>query len=212
MKQRKYILFGILLSIAINTFPQRFDGGVMGGLTASQIDGDFYSGFNKLGITFGAFANTRFSQDWGAQLEIGYKAKGASHVGPFTSPYIYQVSLRYAVIPLTLNYYAADEFFFDLGVSIGYLIDVNYYDNGGTVPDDKINPKFNNYDINWILGANYRLSDLWTISLRYSYSFTPIRVRNTGVYRGALHDMLGLKDGDYNNYLTFSFYYQLESD
>ncbi len=36
---------------------QEFNAGIFGGVTASQVDGDSYGGYNKLGFTAGVFVN-----------------------------------------------------------------------------------------------------------------------------------------------------------
>jgi hypothetical protein len=203
----KHIFFiFILSSFFLNVSAQRFDGGIAGGLTASQIDGDTYFGFHKLGIMLGAFTKTQFSMNFGAQFEINYKQKGASENGTPQNPGIYQLTLHYVEVPLTLNFYFTEDIIFDAGLAAGYLMGEKFIDEGGVVNQDY---GLNKGDINWILGGNYRFNDQFTFSVRYAYSLFAIRERNTGIYRGLIPNLLNIKDGDYNNFLTFALYYQL---
>lgn len=71
-----FIFLGIIFSPLLLQ-SQNFKGGLIGGLTASQVDGDSYAGFDKLGIHGGVFVNTGFSELWGFQLEIKYAGRGA---------------------------------------------------------------------------------------------------------------------------------------
>ncbi|MFW6224689.1 MAG: porin family protein [Bacteroidota bacterium] len=185
---------------------QRFDGGVAGGLTASQIDGDTYFGFHKLGIMLGVYTKTQFSLNFGAQFEINYKQKGAAENGTPQNPGIYQLTLHYVEVPLTLNFYFTEDIIFDAGLTAGYLMGAKFIDDDGLVNRDY---GLNKGDINWVLGGNYRINSQFSFSVRYAYSILAIRERNTGFYRGLIPELFNIEDGDYNNFLTFAVYYQL---
>ena len=73
----KKFLVIVLFIIPVMTLAQRFKGGVLLGICASQVDGDTYGGFDKVGLQGGVFVNTKFTKYWGAQMEIQYNAKGA---------------------------------------------------------------------------------------------------------------------------------------
>ena len=54
----------------------RFDGGPVAGINASQVQGDDYTGFNKLGLSGGAFIDIRNPENyWGVRLEMHYAEK-----------------------------------------------------------------------------------------------------------------------------------------
>ncbi len=56
----------------------RFDGGPVAGINASQVQGDDYTGFNKLGLSGGAFIDVRNPDNyWGIRLEMHYAEKGS---------------------------------------------------------------------------------------------------------------------------------------
>jgi len=56
---------------------ERFNAGVIFGLNASQIDGDYYKGFNKYGLTGGIRGITRLTPNFEFNVEILYSKKGS---------------------------------------------------------------------------------------------------------------------------------------
>jgi hypothetical protein len=60
---------------------QQLNTGLFGGVTASQVDGDSYSGFNKLGLTAGFFINSHIAYQIYWQAEIKYGTRGV-YKGP----------------------------------------------------------------------------------------------------------------------------------
>ncbi len=198
-----------LFSFSLNAQP--FNGGIMGGFTGSQVDGDSYAGFNKIGVTTGAFVNTRFSYLIGAQLELKYTGRGAfASTGSIDFPSYYQLNLHYVDFPLTARLYLASDFNVEAGIIFGYLFSRSIYDGNGKIPDNQISPDFNNADYDWTIGANWYVIPRLCINIRYAYSITPIRKRTTGnYYYSFLARMIGYTEGDYNNYVTIAAYFQL---
>ena len=68
------LLIPFLLFFALSVNAQRFKGGILIGMNASQIEGDGWAGFYKGGLLAGAFVNTDLKDKFGAQLEIKYSA------------------------------------------------------------------------------------------------------------------------------------------
>ena len=85
--KRSLIIILIVLPAVLSA--QRFNGGVLIGLSASQVDGDTYAGFDKVGLQGGVFVNTKFNNAWGAQMELKYNAKGARKKTNESSPETY---------------------------------------------------------------------------------------------------------------------------
>ena len=56
----------------INCPGQDFKGGIILGLSTSQVSGDDLAGFNKAGLIFGGFTNRILSSRNSLQLEIIY--------------------------------------------------------------------------------------------------------------------------------------------
>lgn len=210
MKNNKvYIL--ILLSSFLSTglFGQYFNGGVLFGVTASQVDGDNFSGYHQPGLTGGFFANRKLSSNSFGQIEIVYVAKGARNTGTKNDPMVYHQKLRYIEVPFKYCYLPAKlDFSFETGVGFAYLFNDEGDFNG--VPINYNKDPLKKVDISWLLGGNYIFNDKVTLSLQYSYSFLPIRdVENPGVYYGALARAISFTKGDYNNVIKFIMYYAL---
>jgi len=190
-------------------FAQRFSGGFFGGLTASQVDGDSYAGFNKLGLQGGVFVNTRFKHNFGAQLEIRYAGKGARKPTSSENTDVYKLTLHYIDLPLMATYTFKKKVIFNLGVVPGYLFAKSGEDNGGRLPQDFL-VEFKKIDIAWLAGVNYKITENIIVNIRYSYSLLSINdnVHTIGNY-GPIGNLFGYNTGDYNNYLTLGVYYQI---
>ena len=58
---------------------QSFDGGLLAGLTTSQISGDNLGGFNKLGVAIGIFTQRNISEKSKLKFELSYFQKGSKN-------------------------------------------------------------------------------------------------------------------------------------
>jgi len=83
-----------LLSFASISFAQRFNGGILLGMNASQVDGDTYAGYNKFG-SWRSFCLYPLSKKFDMQLEIKYMGKGANNKTTETIPSKYRSNLNY---------------------------------------------------------------------------------------------------------------------
>ena len=137
---------------------QRFNGGVLLGLSASQVDGDTYAGFDKVGLQGGVFVNTKFNNAWGAQMELKYNAKGARKETTESNPETYSLTLHYIDIPLMVNYTIQKKFIIDAGLVPGYLFSKKGEENGIDFVDEEISA-FKNFDLSWLIGFNYKISE-----------------------------------------------------
>jgi opacity protein-like surface antigen len=177
---------------------QQFHGGLLVGITASQVDGDSHAGFNKVGLQGGVFVNTNLRNNFGAQLEIRYAGKGASS----GDAEIYKLALHYIDLPIMFNYTFKKKVVFDLGLVPGYL----FAKTGEWKDDSPLEPTdIKKYDLATLIGVNYKLSKKILINLRYSYSLASIR--NYDRF-GSIGNLFSYRTGDYNNYLTLGLYYQ----
>jgi len=83
----------------------RFDGGPVAGLNATQVQGDDYTGFNKLGLSGGAFIDIRNPENyWGIRLEMHYAEKGSRRGGdPEVGTTTIELRMNYIDIPILLD-------------------------------------------------------------------------------------------------------------
>jgi hypothetical protein len=193
-------LFLLLILVSSTSVAQkRFVPGLKLGATASQVDGDTYQGYHKVGPIAGATLSAKFNEKWSAQFEVFYIQKGAKHNGkPDEGDYsFFLMRLNYIEVPWLFQYHQK-KFTFDLGPGFGYLISAKEYNFYGEIPGT--NP-FNSYELNGNIGLNYIIVHNLGISWRFSYSLLPIRNFNTGA-------SYWFNQGQVNNQLSFTLTYK----
>lgn len=152
------------------------------GINFSQVDGDGFSGYNKIGLNSGAWVLVKLGKRFGSSLELDYSQKG-SKVRRVTESYYtgtsvegYDLKLNYAEIPLLFHYLPEGKFIYSAGASYGRLIQSK--EEAFTIAPVNLNPEINYFrkqDFNSIVGASYVFYKNWLINLRYAYSLTTIR-------------------------------------
>jgi len=202
----KHLLFIALLSFGLMASAQTFKSGAILGLNASQVEGDGFGGYNKVGLIIGGFTNTQLSEKWSAQFEIYYTNKGSRKNanpdrGDFSS---LKVTLDYIEIPVALRYHYK-KFLFEGGLYFGRLINDNIENEFGQLPTQST--PFKSYDFGAFLGFYYQLNDHFVFNLRSKNSVLPIRDfdnldQNIGIYNRLF------SRGWYNVELNFSVRYQ----
>ena len=66
----------LLAIVSIYSTAQNFDAGFTLGLTATQVDGDGYGGFDKAGPIAGIWVSRNFKGSWMGRMELRYAQKG----------------------------------------------------------------------------------------------------------------------------------------
>jgi hypothetical protein len=179
---------------------QAFTGGITGGISVNQIDGDEYKGYNMLGATGGAYVQTNKAGKWQIQGEIKYFLKGAEQKPTPDNPNFYKVHLNYVQIPVLVNYYLNERIFPEAGIAAGYLFWAreDRDGNGFHTPDKAFSP----IDLSFEGGMNFQITKVIRANIRLSYSIIPIRQNPGGqVFRFDL--------GQYNSSLSFNLYYKI---
>lgn len=191
---RVFIFTCLLLLLSFPSFAQRFNAGVFGGVTAAQIDGDSYSGFNKLGFTAGAFVNREIDYSVFWQIEIKYATRGV-YKGPTDSdPTLYRSTYRYVEIPLSVHYLHDDKIQIEAGTSPEVLISVRFSDQDGLI-DPSNYPENRRFGLSVFGGLHYWFTTTTGVGIRYTYSAIPFRDPqewNHPRYRGYFHNVLCL--------------------
>ena len=199
----KGICLSILLVFLIagsSIIAQDFHGGVLGGLSASEISGDRLTGPNKAGLYLGAFVNRQFTPHSSAQLELDFIQKGSrkNHDSTLLDT-SYLLRLNYFEIPFHYNFHFNEKASLETGLSLGVLIHSYEEANGYETVSG---PSFFKTDLSFNIGAFYSLTDKLRINVRYSNSILPVRAHSQGqTYR--------LNKGQYNEVLSFVLYYEL---
>jgi len=195
----KKTLFAFFIILTYPAFSQQFEGGFLGGFSAAQIDGDEFSGYNKLGITAGAYITKELSSSFKLKTEIRYIQKGAYQKPTEFNAFLFKTSLQYAELPVMLQFFYSEKIYLELGLIPEVLLSSKEEDQNGLIPiDQKL--EFHRYSLEAGVGAGYFLTNNLAAGFRYSYSLLTARDHASG-------QMYMLNRGQYNNVLSFTIYY-----
>lgn len=175
----------------------RFRGGMILGLNASQVDGDDYAGYHKLGLNGGFMAQIPVSKKFFVSMEILYAQKGAKSRTYAGFPTEYRLVIDYAEVPLLINFQEKSAVNFGIGVSYGRLVRTREY------RDELIQPPTDDFkrdDICGVANGTYLISDHFQVSARFAYSLFPMGHRDYSNFNNR---------GMYNNVLSFRLAYVL---
>lgn len=177
-----------------NLFGQQFNAGVFGGVTASQVDGDSYGGFNKLGMTAGAFVNRYIDFDIYWQLEIKYVMRGVYEAPELNSNFLYKSSYHYLEFPMSVHYLFDEKVQAELGIAPEVLLFEKFWDQDGLMDPSRY-PDNRRVGLSVFAGVYYWFAGAYGIGFRYTYSAIPFRKPeewNNPQYRGYFHSVLCL--------------------
>lgn len=196
----RHILFIIIVSaLTFTAYSQKFEGGVLIGLTASQIDGDNSSGYNKVGLQGGGWVRRMFTYTVGGQMEIMYMQKGAMKTRNTGDTAYLKTTLHYIDIPLMAQYIFNENVMIELGIIPEVLMSAKVEDANSPLP---INPEYNRFTLGAFAGIGYRFLEVLSLRLRFNYSILPIQAHPSG-------QKYLLNQGNYSNMLSFAVYYQI---
>jgi len=186
------ILFLYAGPVALNGQPLKY--GLFGGITASQVDGDLYRGFNKLGATTGFFINNYIEYNIYWQAEVKWVSRGV-YKGPSDSDQtLYKSAYYYLEIPLSVHYLVNEKFLVELGISPEALLGTVYWDENGVL-DPEGYPDNRRFGLGVFAGVGYWISERMMANLRYTNSAIPFRDPqewNNPQYRGYFHNVISL--------------------
>ena len=150
------------------TYSQEFQGGVLAGITTSQINGDGVGGFYKIGGSFGGFVNRDFTSTITGQFELRFSQKGSgSSLGDF------KINVGYVEMPLLIKYRLENSIVIYGGLGAG----VRVYESL-TTPGLKIKTNdFAPIDVPFYGGAEYHINELLYIDIRSAFSLIPINYK-----------------------------------
>ncbi len=207
---KHFLLFIPLLFYCSMSFSQVFHGGVLAGITASQVDGDTYSGFDKLGFQGGVFIITPITKGIDARLEIKFTSRGAKNQASEDNTGFYKLTLFYIDLPVLAAIKVKQLGSIEFGLIPGYLFAVTGEDDYGKIPAESL-VDFHKFDLGTLLGISFNVSEKIALNLRYSYSIISIRdLESSNDYYSWFGNLFGFSEGDYNNYLSFGVNYLIK--
>ena len=194
--------------IAMSIQGQNFGGGILLGISSSQVGGDNLAGFNKAGLLVGAFANTSILESLSFQMEMTFIQKGSNNpkMNDVEHPNYGKedITSSYIEVPLLLQYHQNSKLKIEGGVQLAYLINGYYNDLNGKIPIYTVNP-FIQYDFGVLLGINYKYSKNISFNSRVSNSILPLGADDYD----SINAYNSSRKGKYNSVLSFTIYYNL---
>ena len=174
MIQKRLIHIVLFLLTTTYMHAQQFKGGMLAGLSTSQVDGDTQKDFKKLGIYAGVFVETNFTELVGAKIELYYIGKGAKKVVDDIEEF--NTSLHYIDMPFLVTFKPLNKVQFDVGLAVSYLISSKLVGYGDAVPESQYD--LNNFDIGAIATGTYFFGEKLGFNVRFEYSITPIKINH----------------------------------
>ena len=199
-----YLIVLLLTIVSLRGFSQRFEGGVLVGLNASQVDGDNYSGYHKPGIALGGYVQTNLSRTVYAGMELKFAQKGSRNIDSLATDgqIKYIMRLNYVDLPVYFGFRTGERISLLVGVSPGYLISGTEYNDYGklTEQDQKA---FSEFDLQGLLGFRFQFTKRLFVDLRGAYSVLPIRKQKGD-------PLWYWKSNQFNNLLSTTVLYRLD--
>jgi hypothetical protein len=182
-------------------------GGLVGGIDFSQVDGDGYKGYAKMGYTGGGVLFLPFGEmdmpikdaTIALSMEVLFTQKGSKGRGALTGLISQDINLQYGEVPIQLNLYRGPrKSGFGAGFSIGYLASSEETIDQGNGQIIKNGLPFKKFDLNFVLTGNLHLWNGFFLSPRFQYSMLSIRDNNS---------QYGGRDQQFNNVVSIRLMY-----
>jgi len=196
LKKFAILLFCGFLTLSIKG--QNFGGGLIAGVSTSQVAGDMLGGFNKIGILAGVYTNLKVKESWRLQFEMTYIQKGSRNPKIHIN-HINEITLSYVEVPISINLQQKENLGVEVGILPAFIISSKMNDDYSEI---NISPTFEKYDFGVFAGINYHLSSNIILNSRISNSIIPIRPHISGVTNG-------WNKGQYNTVLSFTIHYKI---
>lgn len=191
--------------LSLDMQAQNFGGGLIAGLSTSQVAGDNLAGFNKIGMMAGIFTNRKINEYIKLQLEIIYIEKGSANPDfhMISKAEIEQISLSYIEVPISIILQQKEKIGIEIGILPAFIfsstVNNQYYSYSGKEIDDA----YEKYDFGLLAGVNYNLNDKIMLNTRISNSIIPIRPHDSGA-------TTWINKGQYNTVLSFAIQYTIK--
>ena len=198
---RFYRILAVVLFCGIlsnNSSAQNFGGGLIAGVSTSQVAGDMLGGFNKIGLLAGAYTNLKIKENLKLQLEIIYIEKGSRNPN-IHKINIAEITLSYVEVPISINLQQKENLGVEVGILPAFLINAKMNNDFSEI---EIDPTFTKYDFGVYAGINYHITDNIILNTRISNSIIPIRPHVSGATNG-------WNKGQYNTVLSFAIHYKI---
>ncbi len=176
-----------------NTF-HVFEGGFALGFNMSQVHGDLFSGFNKLGLNAGPVLHINFSENWFLKMEILFTQKGsrATPSQTINLGYTYNLRFNYVEIPVMIGYNDKNRLLFQAGAGYGRLFSVIEEIQGVNTTNEN---NYENSEISYIIGGTILLGEKkhYGLDVRYQGSITSVGVPRDPTFPGLVNALISIR-------------------
>jgi Outer membrane protein beta-barrel domain len=161
--------------------PKVFEGALVAGANFTQIDGDSFYGYHKVGLDAGGMVYIHFTSTFGLTMELAYSQKGSRgeqisgsvNMGTYVEKYF--MNVNYVEVPVTLHY-ITHGIDMEAGGLYGRLVSSHEWVlTDGPVVIDPVANRFNTSDVDWVVGLSRRVYKQLFANARFEYSLTSIR-------------------------------------
>ena len=198
------VIIGCLVQFTANG--QMFKAKVIGGINASQLEGDNFSGFNKIGLQGGVGVTYPLTERFSSQssrvgkslsIELLLNQKGSSSTFSISSNVQRtSTSLHYIQVPLLFaidQWYDEAESHYKISLEGGLYYARLFEVKSSQDAFENFIDRFRKNDAGVVIGAKYRFRYNWSIGARYDHSFLKVfQDPNTGL-RGLLSYLISLR-------------------
>ena len=209
---RKVFLLSLMIGlvvVATQTHSQKFNGGILAGGLVSQVDGDDWAGYHKLGFMGGGFVSLDLSRHFTLQMEMEYIQKGSRKSADLENPndFSYLLRLHYLEIPLLVQYTFYKRFQVEAGPAMDVLLGYQEENNGQEVPNQY---PFRSVTLAGIIGASGYITSNLKATFRWNYSLLSLRQPQPYGQRGNPWRKFLFEVGQFNNVLSLSLSWQFK--
>ncbi len=215
MIRKKTIIFIILTCLFFlqgRLFSQKFDGGILAGGLVSQVDGDDWAGYSKLGYLVGGFVQLEISPNFSFQMEMEYIQKGSRKPSNIDSGdyKTYLLRLHYLEIPVLFQYTFFKRLSVEAGPAFDILLGSLEEGDGLEIPPDYQQP-LRPVALAGIIGASVYITRHLKAAFRFNYSILSLRKPQPFGTPGTRHwRKIFFEWGQYNNVMSLSVSYQFK--
>ena len=173
MKKITVIIISFLL--AHMCFAQGFEAKLVGGINASQLEGDNLSGFDKLGIQVGLGVEYELLKN-SISVELLFNQKGSAEKTSSQSTNRLSTTLNYVQIPILYNFnsWYNEKGFYQITVEGGPYISRLFGVTSTNPSIEVFKDNFKSFDFGLLLGVKYRFHRHLSIGIRYDQSLSEI--------------------------------------
>ncbi|MHC1708534.1 MAG: porin family protein [Bacteroidales bacterium] len=195
----------VFVFLFIPGFTQQFHGGLMAGIVGSQVAGDLYSGYNKVGFMGGGYVALQLDPKFSLQLEMEYIQKGSRHNADPDLPtdITYKLNLSYIEMPLLLRYRVMEHVDLEAGLALAAMVSHKETQDGQSMADYR--PGFKSTNLSFVGGISYTYKEIYRVNLRTDNSLETLR---KGTFPGMVR-RIGTEYGQFHDILVISLFYRL---